>query len=125
MLASDMHLTIPIGSAMPMLLHLLALCGNGDTCTVKLPDIRAATGASHSTLKSWLNRLAEAGMIEKNAIGPLGVTIKIVHPRLLDQCHEGSALAHAAKVLRNLAQTVFIMLDHTAESLEKLGKEQM
>ena len=108
-----MDLLFKTEEALPLLLHIIAACDTERFCVLHLPGIAASTGKPHSTLKKWLGKLAQAGVIAKHPAGRDGVRVTLLEPRLLaaESEHPNTSSQMIAEKIRAARTAVDSILD--------------
>ena len=76
-LASSPALLKEVGAAVPLLAAIVLACGEGDECEVNLHTIAARLGAGHTTLKTWLTRLVQRGVVTRAPVGSRGTRVTL------------------------------------------------
>lgn len=121
-LAANMETTRKAGAALPLLLHLCLVCGNGDSCGVMLQDWAKATGVPKPTLKAWMKHLASAGFINKVVAGRSGLRITLLGPlaKPATAVDDMSQLKSAIELIGGAASTVAAVFEKLQNDLGEL-----
>jgi hypothetical protein len=124
-LAAAPEQLIKIGAAFPLLAEIILRCGSEIECTLNLQELTGKLGTGHTTLKSWLRKLAAIGCLTRSVAGNRGVKVVLNGCAIPatsvfdDGQHE---VEKARALLRSIREVVDRSVDGALQQLSNKGE---